>query len=115
MSRSRTTIEKRSMTYPRGTSKRPPSHPGLVVKHELQELGMSVTEAAQRLHISRRTLSELVNERRGMSPEMALKLGRFFGTGTELWMNLQTRYDLWGVENDPEALREAAEVEPALT
>ena len=103
------------MTYPRRSSKRRPSHPGFVVKLELEELGMSITEAAQRLRISRRTLSELVNERRGMSPEMALKLGRFFGNGTELWMNLQTRYDLWGVENDPEALREAAEVEPALT
>jgi addiction module HigA family antidote len=49
-----------------------------------------------------------------MSPEMALKLGRFFGNGTELWMNLQTRYDLWGVENDAAALREAEQVEPAL-
>jgi plasmid maintenance system antidote protein VapI len=49
-----------------------------------------------------------------MSPGMALRLGRFFGNGTELWMGMQTRFDLWGVENDPEALREARRIEPAL-
>ena len=102
------------MTYQRRDTKRPPTHPGYVVGLELEELGLSVTEAARRLHVSRRTLSELVNERRGMSPEMALKLGRFFGNGTELWMNMQTRYDLWGVENDAAALREAEQVEPIL-
>lgn len=102
------------MTYRRRETKRPPTHPGFVVGMELEELGLSVTEAARRLRVSRRTLSELVNERRGMSPEMALRLGRFFGNGTELWMNMQTRYDLWGVENDPAAQREAGKVEPAL-
>jgi plasmid maintenance system antidote protein VapI len=45
---------------------------------------------------------------------MALKLGRFFGNGTEIWMNMQTRFDLWGVENDQEALRDAEKVEPVL-
>ena len=99
------------MTYRRRNMKRPPTHPGVVVGIEIEELGLSVTEAARRLRVSRRTLSELVNERRGMSPEMALKLGRFFGNGTEIWMNMQTRYDLWGVENDPVALREAEQIE----
>jgi hypothetical protein len=45
---------------------------------------------------------------------MALRLGRFFGNGTELWMGMQTRFDLWGIENDPEALREARRIEPGL-
>ncbi|MGH7556306.1 MAG: HigA family addiction module antitoxin [Gemmatimonadota bacterium] len=60
------------------------------------------------------TLSQLVNENRSVSPEMALKLGRFFGNGTELWMNMQTRYDRWEVEHDRRALREAERVEPVL-
>jgi len=46
---------------------------------------------------------------------MALRLGRFFGNGTELWMNMQTRYACWQVEHDPAALREAERVEPVHT
>ncbi len=103
------------MNHTRRGLKRPPTHPGYVVGMELEELDITIVEAARRLRVSRRTLSELVNERRGMSPEMALKLGRFFGNGTELWMNLQTRFDLWEVENDPNALRNAERVEPALS
>lgn len=100
------------MTYQREETKRRPTHPGYVVRMELDELGMSVTEAAERLGVSRPTLSELVNENRSVSPKMALKLGRFFGNGTELWLNMQTRYDRWKVEQDPEARREADRVEP---
>ena len=74
---------------------------------------MTVTEAARRLRVSRRSLSELVNERRGVSPEMALRLGRFLGNGTEIWLNLQMRHDHWVVEHDPEALEAADDVEPA--
>lgn len=92
---------------------RSPAHPGAVVRLELEELGLSITEAARRLHVSRRTLSELVNEGRGVSPEMALKLGRFFGNGTELWLAMQMAHDRWRVEHDEEALREADRIEPA--
>lgn len=101
------------MTYRRRQPKRPPTHPGVVVGMELEEAGLTITEAARRLAVSRRSLSELVNERRSVSPEMALKLGRFFGNGTELWMNMQTRFDLWSVEHDAAALRDAEKVEPA--
>ncbi len=101
------------MALPRRELNRPPSHPGAVVRLELEELGLSVTEAARRLHVSRRTLSELVNEGRGVSPEMALKLGRFFGNGTELWLAMQMAHDHWRVEHDEDALREAQRVEPA--
>jgi antitoxin HigA-1 len=91
---------------------RAPSHPGAVVRLELEELELSISEAARRLHVSRRTLSELVNEGRGVSPEMALKLGRFFGNGTELWLAMQMAHDHWRVEHDEAALRAAARVEP---
>jgi addiction module HigA family antidote len=82
---------------------------------ELEDLGMSITEAAERLGEARPTLSELVNERKRVSPERALRLGRFFGNATELWLSMQTRYDRWEVEHDPQVLREAERVEPVMT
>ena len=100
------------MSHRREESKRRPTHPGYVVRLELDELGMSVTEAAERLGVSRPTLSQLVNENKSVSPLMALKLGRFFGNGTELWMNMQMLHDRWEVEHDPEAVREAERVVP---
>lgn len=101
------------MSYEREEMNRPPTHPGYVVRMELEELGMSVTEAADRLGVSRQSLSGLVNENRRVSPRMALKLGRFFGNGTDLWMNMQTTYDRWHVEHNEAALREADSVKPA--
>ncbi|HKJ93541.1 MAG TPA: HigA family addiction module antitoxin [Longimicrobiales bacterium] len=101
------------MSVARRATNRAPGHPGSVIRLELEELGLSVTEAAARLHVSRRTMSELVNERRAVSPEMALKLGRFFGNGTELWMTMQLAHDRWRVEHDARALAEADRVEPA--
>jgi antitoxin HigA-1 len=53
-----------------------------------------------------------VNENRSVSPEMALKLGRLFGNGTAVWMNMQTAFDLWAVEHDPASGRAARRVEP---
>jgi addiction module HigA family antidote len=103
------------MAYERGEIQRRPTHPGYVVRLELEELGMSVTEAAERLNVARPTLSQLVNERKRISAEMALKLGRFFGNGTELWLNMQTRYDRWEVEHDGRALRAAERIEPVHT
>lgn len=100
------------MSYERGERQRAPTHPGYVVRTELEELGMSITEAAGRLGVARPTLSQVVNENRSVSPEMALKLGRLFGNGTAVWMNMQTAYDLWAVEHDSAALRDARRVEP---
>jgi addiction module HigA family antidote len=100
------------VSHARGEPDRPPTHPGYVVRLELEELGMTVSEMAERLGVARPTLSQLVNERKRVSPEMALRLGRFFGNGTEIWVNLQARYDRWEIEHDPRALREAERVEP---
>lgn len=100
------------MPYERRDADRRPTHPGFVVRMELEELGMSVTEAANRLGVARPTLSQLVNENKSVSPEMALRLGRFFGNGTDLWLEMQTRHDRWEVEHDPDALREARRVRP---
>jgi len=101
------------MSYKRAAEmKRRPTHPGHVVRIELEALDMTVTEAAERLGVSRPTVSGLVNERKPVTPQMALRLGRFFGNGTELWLNMQTRYDCWEVERDRQALQAAERVEP---
>lgn len=60
------------MTHPRREMRRRPTHPGYVVRLELEELGMTISEAADRLGVARPSLSQLVNEHRSVSPEMAL-------------------------------------------
>jgi antitoxin HigA-1 len=72
-----------------------PPHPGRIVKQEcLEPLGLSVTAAAKQLGVSRVALSEIVNERRGISPEMAIRLSKAFGSKPEVWAGLQMQYDL---------------------
>ena len=72
-----------------------PPHPGEIVKYEcLEPLGLSVTRAANGLGVSRQTLSELVDERAGVSVQMALRLSMIFGSTPETWLALQTSYDL---------------------
>ena len=72
-----------------------PPHPGLSVRHDcLEPLGLSVTEAARKLGISRKQLSDIVNCRSGISPEMAIRLDKVFGGGAEAWYRIQASYDL---------------------
>ncbi len=72
-----------------------PPHPGLSVRHDcLEPLGLSVTDAARRLGVSRKQMSELVNGRSGISPEMAIRLDKAFGGGADTWYRLQAAYDL---------------------
>jgi len=76
-----------------------PPHPGEVLRELcLEPLGLSVTRAAEALGVSRKTLSAIVNERAGISPEMAIRLSKAFGTSAESWLNQQTQYDLWVTE-----------------
>jgi antitoxin HigA-1 len=72
-----------------------PPHPGLSVRHDcLEPLGLTVSEAAKNLGVSRRQLSDLVNGRAGISPEMAIRLDKAFGGGAETWYRMQAAYDL---------------------
>ena len=72
-----------------------PPHPGLSVQHNcLEPLNLSVTEAARKLGISRKQLSDIVNCRSGISPEMAIRLDKVFGGGANTWYRLQATYDL---------------------
>ena len=72
-----------------------PPHPGLSVRHDcLEPLGLSVTEAARKLGVSRKQLSDIVNGHSGISPKMAIRLDKAFGGGAETWFRLQAAYDL---------------------
>jgi antitoxin HigA-1 len=72
-----------------------PPHPGVSVRHDcLEPLGLSVTEAARKLGVSRKQLSDIVNCHSGISPEMAIRLDTAFGGGAKTWFGLQAAYDL---------------------
>jgi len=83
-----------------------PPHPGEIIRQLcLEPVGMTVTDAASALGVSRKTLSALLNGRAGISPEMAVRLSIAFGTSSESWMNQQTQYDLWHAEKRRKDLR----------
>ena len=72
-----------------------PPHPGLSVRHDcLEPLRLGVTEAAKKLGVSRKQLSDIVNCHSGISPEMAIRLDKAFGGGADTWFRLQATYDL---------------------
>jgi addiction module HigA family antidote len=73
-----------------------PMHPGEVLKESyLEPLNISVTEAAKRLGVARKTLSDLVNQKSDVSVDMAYKLASACNTSPKLWLNMQVNYDLW--------------------
>lgn len=83
-----------------------PPHPGEVIKEIcFDPLGLSITEAAKNLGVSRKTLSELVNGKSGISPEMALRLAKAFDTTPESWLTQQMNYDLWVAKNKKKTLK----------
>jgi len=72
-----------------------PPHPGRMVREEiLQPLGLNVTSGAKVLGVSRQALNNLVNQRAGISPEMAIRLAKAFGSTAQTWLRLQSNYDL---------------------
>src|ERR1035438_6051975 len=82
------------------TMKNPP-HPGLVVLQEcIEPSGLTITRAAEALGVTRNTLSELANGKRGISPEMAVRLAKVFGGTEEGWLVQQAQYDLAQVRRD---------------
>ena len=83
-----------------------PPHPGEILKSLcLEPLGLSVTDAAEALGVSRKTLSSILNGRAGISPEMAVRLSIAFVTTAESWLNQQTQFDLWHAEQSRKQLR----------
>lgn len=82
-----------------------PPHPGEIIRELcLDPLGLSVSDAAKALRVSRKTLSEILNGHARISPEMAIRLAIAFDTTPESWLNQQTQYDLWKVGKRRKAL-----------
>lgn len=85
---------------------RNPPHPGGVVRRQcLEPLNLTVTEAAKALGVTRQALSDLVNERAGVSVEMAIRLSKAFGSSAETWLRMQMAYDLWRSRGRAEEIR----------
>ena len=78
-----------------------PTHPGEMLREDfMSDYGLTITILAQKIDVSRQTVNELVNERRSLSPAMALRLARLFGNTPEFWMNAQLAVDLWMAEKE---------------
>lgn len=83
-----------------------PPHPGEILKSLcLEPLGLTITDTAAALGVSRKTLSSILNGRAGISPEMAVRLSIAFDTTAESWLNQQTQFDLWHAEQSRKRLR----------
>ena len=89
-----------------------PPHPGLSVKIDcLEPAGLTVTEGAKALGVSRQALSKLINGSAGISPEMALRLAKAFGSTPDMWLRLQMAYDLaQALKREPEITRDVQPV-----
>ena len=90
--------------------KRRPTHPGAILREDvLPALGMTQTELAERLAVSRLSVSELLHEKRALSPDMAARVAKLLRTTPESWLRMQEAIDLWEIEQNPERL---ADVQP---
>lgn len=79
--------------------KRPPIHPGEILKAEFMEpMAITQSQLAKEIDTTFKTINQIVNEKRNISTEMAVRLARYFGTSEELWLNLQNQYDLYKVK-----------------
>jgi addiction module HigA family antidote len=86
--------------------KRKPTHPGEMIREDvLPALHMTQTEFAKRLGVSRLSVSELLLEKRGLSPDMAVRIGKLTKTTPESWLRMQEAVDLWELEQDPKRYR----------
>ncbi|MCC5636693.1 HigA family addiction module antidote protein [Nostoc sp. CHAB 5844] len=73
---------------------RPPIHPGEILGDEITELGMTASDLARVLHVPKNRITEIINGKRGITADTALRLGQYLGTGAEIWLNLQKNYEL---------------------
>lgn len=88
------------------TAKRKPTHPGEVLREDvIKPLELTVTEAARRLGVTRKTLSELLNCKSALSPEMAVRVGKATKTTPESWLYMQAKLDLWNAEQKHSEVR----------
>ena len=91
--------------------RRRPTHPGKVLRDDvIKPLGLTVTEAAKCLGVTRKTLSELINCKSSMSPEMAVRIGKATRTSPESWLYMQSKLDLWLADQKPTEVEEFGDV-----
>jgi len=94
---------------------RPPIHPGEILLEEfLKPYGMTQTEIARRIGVSRKHISEIVTGRKGISTDVAVRLSKLFGTSPELWLNGQLAWDVWHAMRGENASKLAA-IEPVAS
>ncbi len=83
-----------------------PPHPGRIVRQEcIEPLGLTITEAAKRLGVTRQALNNLVNGKAGISPEMSIRLSKAFGGSPEVWLGMQMEYDLAQAEKNADKIK----------
>lgn len=80
--------------------RREPTHPGELLAELLEDQGVSIMAAADALDVSRQTVHRLLAKQMGVTPEMAVRLGKFIGNGPGLWLRMQAAFDLWHAERD---------------
>ena len=91
-----------------------PPHPGLHVRHDcLESLGLSVTQGAKVLGVTRQALNNLVNGKSGISPEMAIRLSKAFGGSPAVWLRMQMNYDLAQAEKRADKIKVRRVLQPA--
>jgi addiction module HigA family antidote len=85
----------------KGGVQRRPTHPGAILREDvLPALGLSISEAARQLGVTRQTLHRILAEKVSVTPEMAARLGRFCGNGPGIWLLMQQACDLWRAERE---------------
>lgn len=90
--------------------KRQPNHPGEVLREDvIKPLGLTITEAAKRLGVTRKALSELLNCKASLSPEMAVRISKATRTTPESWLYMQAKLDLWKAEQKPTKVKKFSE------
>src|SRR2546421_7634169 len=93
---SKITIRTYGGKYMSNNRKRRPTHPGAILREDiLPEIGLTQAQLAGLLNVSRRTVSEILKERRSVTTDMAQRLARAFGTTPEFWLRLQQAVDIW--------------------
>ena len=88
----------KSPTIIKGEKKLPPIHPGKILREDMQDEEISINGLAQAIRVPANRISLIVNEKRGITADTAARLGRYFGTSAQYWLNIQNRFDLDSID-----------------
>jgi addiction module HigA family antidote len=88
----------KSRTTTKGEAKLPPIHPGKILLEDMRDEGISINGLAQSIRVPANRMSLIVNGKRGVTADTAARLGRYFGTSAQYWLNIQNRFDLDSID-----------------